>query len=212
MIKCVRKALARNTSTRLIPIDIKISRHGDDTIALSASTEGIGTVTVTTALQHQKAQNDPVGHRRRQLSKWGDTIFTVAGYDDRIPDEFIAASQLADMRRRLAAALMSTLAARKEIPRNSKARLTGSSVRHPAVTPANVSNSLAEKFYKKCGVTGIEPAIELKKTTSTTPLTLMETRYCIRRQLGACLKEGGGTTLPEPLTLRGQGFEFNLSL
>lgn len=211
--KMREETLSRNTSTRLIPIDISITRHGDDTIALSANTEGIGTVTVTTTLQYQKAQNDPVEHRRRQLSKWGDTIFTVAGYDDRIPDEFIAASLLADMRRRLASALMSTLAARKEISRNSKSAAhilppAGASLSHRA----NVSNSLAEKFYKKCGVTDIEPAIELKnRNTGSAQLTLMETRYCIRRQLGACLKEGGGATLPEPLTLRGQGFEFNLS-
>lgn len=39
---------------------------------------------------------------------------------------------------------------------------------------------------------------------------LMETRYCLRREIGACLKEGGEKMFAEPLTLRGQGFEMRL--
>ena len=30
---------------------------------------------------------------------------------------------------------------------------------------------------------------------------MIETRYCLRRQLGACLREGGAQRLPEPLTI-----------
>lgn len=204
--------LAHITSRRVIPVDLSIERRGS-MIALSGEIEGMRPVTVTAMLPVQCANNDPREHRRRQLSKWGDTVFTVRKYDDRIGDEFIPASQLSEMRRNLNAAMMATLAA---------TRATGRRTPTPALPPLppqglslthrdNVANSLAEKFYRRCGVTDIQPAIELMKPTSEEPLILMETRYCLRRQLGACLKEGGDAVYAEPLTLTGQGFECRLS-
>lgn len=205
--------LARPSSTRVIDINLTIERHGSDTIALTGSIDGIGEVTVTAGHQSEKAQNDPTAHRRRQLSKWGDTIFTVAGYDDRVADEFIPASLLSDLRRRLASALTATLAARRTIASAASATERklppeGAHLTHRG----NVSNRLAEKFYKECGVTSIEPAIEIRRPKcSKEPLTLMETRYCLRRELGACLRGGGNEKLRGPLTLRGQGFEMQLA-
>lgn len=206
------EALSRPTATRLIPIDLTICRRGSGTIVLAASVNGIGSVETATELPRQEAKNDPVEHRRRQLSKWGDTIFSVERYDDLIADEFIPASQLADMRRRLAAALSATLSARREISRPSdhRSRSLPPAGKHLSHRD-NVSNNLARQFYRSCGVTDIEPAIEIKKLSGSAPLTLMETRYCLRRQLGACLMESGGDRLAEPLTLHGQGFSIRLS-
>lgn len=203
--------LGRQSATRLIGIDIVIERHTDDTISLSGSIADAGTVTVTATQTVMQAKSNPAEHRRQQLSKWGGTIFTVAGYDDRLGNEFVPASQLSDMRRRLAAALTATLAARRDIPRPQASPSRplppeGSRITHRG----NVSNRLAEKFYRHCGVTDIEPAIEIRRPAGKTPLTLMETRYCLRRELGACLRDNGADSLPEPLTLKGQGFEMRL--
>lgn len=204
--------LSRQSATRLIPIELTISRHGDETIALSATIDEIGTVTVTSVQQPVKAQNNPIEHRRAQLSKWGETIFTVAGYNDQIAEEFIPASQLTELRRRLASVLMATLASRREVGKPAQKTLHSLPVEGTHLTHrSNVANRLAEKFYRKCGVTDIEPAIELKRPSGKAPLTLMETRYCLRRELGACLRENGGATLAEPLTLKGQGFDLRLA-
>ncbi|MCM1293920.1 MAG: DUF3656 domain-containing protein, partial [Bacteroides sp.] len=201
--------LSRTTATRLIPIHLTLRRNGKDTISLSAAVEEIKEVTVTALQTVTAAQNDPVEHRRRQLSKWGDTIFAVADYDDQISSEFIPASVLSDMRRRLADILMATLEARRNIPRRSKTAATATPTPGDALTYRdNVANRMAANFYRRCGVTNIESAVETGGNKhGKSGLLLMESRYCIRRQLGACLKEGGEKKLPSPLTLKSQGFE-----
>ena len=210
--KVREEMLSRQSASRVIPVDIAISRHGNDTIALSGTIDGVGTTVVTAIQPSEKAQNNPTEHRRRQLSKWGDTIFSVNNYSDLLPDEFIPASLLSDLRRRLASALMSTLASQRSIAKAAPrvaASLPpeGSRLSHRS----NVSNRLADKFYRSCGVTDIRPAIELHRPAEkASPLTLMESRYCLRRQLGACLKENGNVKIPGPLSLKGQGFTLLL--
>ncbi|MBO7595606.1 MAG: U32 family peptidase [Bacteroidales bacterium] len=53
----------------------------------------------------------------------------------------------------------------------------------------NVSNRLAKEFYKKHGCNVAQQAFELQNFTKG--LELMTTRYCIRRELGYCLKNQG---------------------
>ena len=65
----------------------------------------------------------------------------------------------------------------------------------------NVANRLAEALYRDHGVIEVVPALETgAPVTSSTPL--MHTRYCIRRQLGACLKGRNATALPRDLYLK----------
>lgn len=203
--------LRHSTAKRTIPISLALTRHGHDTIALSATTDGVGTTVITATQLAVKAKSDPTAYRQRQLSKWGDTVFRVTDYSDNLSDEFIPASLLSDMRRELATALTGTLAARHRINKAPMADVKSLPPEGLHLTHRNnVANRLAEKFYRECGVADIEPAIEIKRPGGNAPLTLMETRYCLRRELGACLKENGNAKLPEPLTLRGQGFEMSL--
>ncbi len=51
---------------------------------------------------------------------------------------------------------------------------------------ANISNKIAEGFYRDSGATSIEPAYEL---THRAGAELMRSRYCIRHELGICLKD-----------------------
>ena len=65
----------------------------------------------------------------------------------------------------------------------------------------NVANHLAERVYRDHGVTDITPALETgSMVLAQTPL--MHTRYCLRRQLGACLKGPNANSLPHDLYLR----------
>lgn len=51
----------------------------------------------------------------------------------------------------------------------------------------NVVNSLAERFYREHGVTRIEPGYDLRRDFRD--LSVMRMRYCLRREMGTCLKE-----------------------
>ena len=65
----------------------------------------------------------------------------------------------------------------------------------------NVANTLAEKVYRDHGVKTIEPAIEQGKLIKNQ--AVMTTRYCLRRELGACLKDSKTRkNLPPTLMLR----------
>ena len=63
----------------------------------------------------------------------------------------------------------------------------------------NVSNRLSQAFYRDHGVTTIEPSMETSMPQKGA--VVMTTRYCIRRQLGACLKTPGRNRLGQHLTL-----------
>ena len=51
----------------------------------------------------------------------------------------------------------------------------------------NVVNSLAERFYREHGVIRIEPGYDLRRDFRDLPV--MRMRYCLRREMGTCLKE-----------------------
>ena len=50
----------------------------------------------------------------------------------------------------------------------------------------NVTNSLAEQFYRKHGAEQIEKPLESQPTLGE---RVMISSYCIRREIGECLKE-----------------------
>ena len=124
---------------------------------------------------------------RRQIEKSGGTIFSVTEVEVKGGEFFAPASLLSDMRRE---ALESLLKARIAAPRHHKILTDDGSARYPwqIVTKyENVTNSLADKFYRRHGVEQIEPALELQPTTRE---RVMISSYCIRREIGECLKEG----------------------
>ena len=50
----------------------------------------------------------------------------------------------------------------------------------------NVTNHMAEEFYRRHGVEIIEPALEQQPTIGE---RVMTSSYCIRREIGECLKQ-----------------------
>ena len=53
---------------------------------------------------------------------------------------------------------------------------------------ANISNKLAEQFYRSYGVTSIEKAFEIDKSGNT----LMFNRYCIKYEMDMCPSKQNG--------------------
>jgi putative protease len=63
----------------------------------------------------------------------------------------------------------------------------------------NVLNRRAEAFYRRHGVTGIEPAAE--SGLDMEGRVVMRTRYCVQHQLGLCDGAGNRADVRQPLYL-----------
>ena len=162
----------------------------------------------------EKAQKSQVDNIKRQISKFGNTIFTV---EDVIVEPtdfpwFIPNSILAEIRRQAADELMGRLSEMSEnqkdtktkdqaqqLPDNGKVSFHSiSSYQHPYMY--NIANRLAHSFYEQEGMSDITPAFEIRKPSS--PL-VMQCRYCLRHELGQCKKSHKQSgLLKEPLHLR----------
>ncbi len=72
----------------------------------------------------------------------------------------------------------------------------------------NVSNRLSRRFYESHGAKIEQEALETNLPKGE--IRVMQTRYCIRRELGACLREKGADKLPQPLYLRNESGQYRL--
>lgn len=162
----------------------------------------------------EKAQKSQVDNIKRQISKFGNTIFTV---EDVIVEPtdfpwFIPNSILAEIRRQAADELMGRLSEMSEnqkdtktkdqaqqLPDNGKVSFHSiSSYQQPYMY--NIANRLAHSFYEQEGMSDITPAFEIKKPSSS---LVMQCRYCLRHELGQCKKSHKQSgLLKEPLHLR----------
>lgn len=187
--------MATNTATRFIDVDASLSLDGN-TLTLTLKSE-INEASASAEIEIQKARTTQTEARKRALSKFGGTSYRLMSLLDKVnPDIFIPLSTLSALRQQAVSALADTPLARP-VRRKETAP--------PHVYPEkhltyhdNVANRLAEKFYRDHGVDTIEPALEASGKKGE---VVMTTRYCLRRELGACLKEDGAPKLPAQLML-----------
>ncbi|HSQ38628.1 MAG TPA: U32 family peptidase, partial [Anaerolineales bacterium] len=136
----------------------------------------------------------------KQLRKTGGTVFDCKGVTIAWATEyFLPVAVLNDLRR---AALDNLIAVRLQ----NRPRLTGEIRKNDVPYPekqltylGNVLNRQAEAFYRRHGVTDIEPAAE--SGLDMRGRRVMRTRYCLLHQLGYCRREKGVSPLAEPLSL-----------
>lgn len=125
---------------------------------------------------------------RTQLSKTGETIFDLTDVkfsDDEV--RFVPVSVLNELRRE---AFQQLDTERLEHYRRRQRLPEDPNVRFPKTVfegDENVVNSLAERFYRDHGVTRIEPGYDLRADLKG--VDVMRMRYCIRRELGMCLRD-----------------------
>jgi putative protease len=145
----------------------------------------------------------------KQFSKSGNTIFEVKHIDIKTKvDYFVPVSVMNQWRREILDALLKKRL--ENYPRTKKVRnnkIPQYPQRH-IDRSYNVSNSLAEKFYRKAGAGTVERAYEISDRDSIK--TLMTTRHCIKHHLNACAKFSGTEKLTEPLYLVLKGRKFRL--
>ncbi len=125
---------------------------------------------------------------RTQIAKSGETIFTVGSITLESETLFIASSLLSDMRREaltaLHAARMEAYTPPAPFVENLDAKLP-----HTELTPEqNVVNATARQFYADHGAESIPEGLDL--TAQFDEQRVMQSSYCIRREIGECLMQG----------------------
>ncbi len=124
---------------------------------------------------------------RVQLARTGDTIFAVRDIEVVGDEWFVPASLAAELRREALATLLAKRAARllphRIMPENRMAKYPSKSL----AAEENVTNRLSEEFYRDHGVEQIERGLDL--ATTTVGCRVMQSSYCIRREIGQCLRE-----------------------
>lgn len=181
-------ALSRSRLRRAVPVTASVRVTASE-IELTLS-DGTLQVTVSRSGVFELAQqlDQALATIRTQLSKTGETIFDLT--DVKFSDEevrFVPVSVLNVLRReafqRLATKRLEHYRRRQRLPEDPNVRFPQAILEGDA----NVINSLAERFYRDHGVTHIEPGYDLRSDLKG--VDVMRMRYCIRRELGMCLRD-----------------------
>lgn len=216
------KALAGETARRVVPVSMEFGATPDGfRLAMTVDTGEGKTLewAVATPFEHQQANRPQEDNIRKQLSKLGGTIFEPKGLtiDQDAKGLFIPSSVLAQLRRDAVEAYGKALEkATADVGLTRDQEGTGAPARfwseeykkYPYLF--NVANREARAFYEAHGLSGMEPALE---TAEPIGVVAMQCRYCIRYELGFCVRRGGKKPeWREPLTLRlgdGRGFRLD---
>lgn len=216
------KALAGETARRVVPVSMEFGATPDGfRLAMTVDTGEGKTLewAVATPFEHQQANRPQEDNIRKQLFKLGGTIFEQKGLtiDQDAKGLFIPSSVLAQLRRDAVEAYGKALEkATADVGLTRDQEGTGAPARfwseeykkYPYLF--NVANREARAFYEAHGLSGMEPALE---TAEPRGVVAMQCRYCIRYELGFCVRRGGKKPeWREPLTLRlgdGRGFRLD---
>ena len=191
------RQLSKNSSERRIPVAMFLSET-DSGFVLEASVSGFVSVKTKIEAEHQSAQKPPRENIVRQLTKLGGTTYECT--DVKMPvnfNWFIPSSVLSTMKRDVVEQLDEAISAKRLVPEVPSEGLRHASglLRYGKYTYLhNVANAVADDYYSSCGLTGLNPAYELKPADTA---LLMQCRHCLRYALGACSKHLGNTAKPE---------------
>ena len=193
--------LEKSRPDRRIAVRLAL-RETHDGLSLAAEDEDSVRAEFALACEKPPAEKPEASleNTRRQLAKCGGTAFECAGVDVQWGRPlFLPASLLNALRRGVLERLAEARSAGRPVAAGGAVR---SDVPYPEkqlTFEGNVLNRNAEAFYRRHGVTAIEPAAE--SGLDLAGRKVMTTRYCIKHQLGLCPREGGGNPIPGPLSL-----------
>ncbi len=196
---------------RKIRVDFTLRPVDNERIAISADDERGCSVCLVADSVYAAAKTPQEAHRRNIMAKLGDTDYTLGNVDDRLSERFIPASALTAARRDVLALLDKAAADTYAYDRRKACTLADDAFAGAKALDYhdNVANRLARRFYTGHGASIAEMAIE-NAPNKEDELVVMTTKYCLRRELGACLKEKNGTKLPRPLFLKNDSGLYRL--
>ncbi|MDE7401912.1 MAG: U32 family peptidase [Muribaculaceae bacterium] len=202
-----QQQLSKPTAQRTLMVDMEIDSSG-----ITATDERGVQVRLPLECNLEPALKpfDPT----KILGKLGSTIYKLRRFSNNLAElTFIPASQLAALRRRLTEALDF---ANEATYHYDLRRHEDKNILYPLDTVderTNISNSIARGFYEEHGVKSAPDAVEIQKKTCDHEV--MTTRYCLRRELGVCLKDKKADNnrrkrFAPPLTITTGPHTFNL--
>lgn len=195
-------AMARpDTARRTIGLSMTLRHTPAGTIAIDVEIPGGAYASIASAEVFTDVARSPQQERRLDtMARLGDTVYELLTLDDQLGDLFIPASALTDLRRRAIEALELAREIQRRRPRRLPSSLPADAFAGMHIDfNANVANHLARKFYTSHGAVEVDDAIEVKVPDGE--IEVMTTAYCLRRELGACLRESGARRLPRTLFL-----------
>ncbi len=215
------KTLAGDTAHRTMPVTMTFGTTDEGfrlTMAIETGEKKSLSWSADTVFAHQPANRPQEENIRKQLSKLGGTVFEAQeiNIEESAKGLFIPSSVLAQLRRDAVDAYSKAL---QEYNINKESTIDNhvDGVSAEYWTPEykkhsylyNVSNHAARAFYEQHGIKEIAPALETKEPKDP---VVMQCRYCIRYELGFCVRRGGRKPeWREPLHLRlGDGRGFHL--
>ena len=180
--------LERSRTRRVIPATAVAEVSAEGFAITYTDCEGVtASAARTVPLDRAKNPEANAAALRAQAMKSGDTIFAVRDAEVRGAEWFVPASLAAEVRREALSALDG---ARRSRPLEHRILPENPAARYPSerlTAEENVTNRLAEAFYRDHGVREIERGLDLAPTTAGH--RVMRSAYCIRREIGECLRE-----------------------
>lgn len=180
-------ALDRSKTRRTITCSAKLELSANGVTLTIKDCEGIeAVVSRECELQMATDATKMAETAHRQIEKSGGTIFLIRDVEITGNEYFAPASILNDLRRE---ALDLLRHKRLQRPMSHDIKSDNSTAQYPSKVVTryeNVTNHMAEEFYRRHGVEVIEPALEQQPTIDE---RVMISSYCIRREIGECLKQ-----------------------
>lgn len=186
------RLLSRPTAERRIHVWWRMQEETDG-LLLTLRTEDGREASRLFPLPAEQARTPQRANIERQLSRLGDTPYASQGVEVATRSEwFIPSSTLAEWRREVVELLPAIKPEPVSVePATDKVALkeafAGKLTADGTLNyQANVSNHLAEALYREMGAQRVDPAYEVAQPGEG---VLMTTRYCLRHELGMCLKQ-----------------------
>ena len=189
------QAVERSRVKRTISVDLRLIFREDCIELIAIDETGIEqTVSIEYASEEVRDKAKGKEALRRQLSRTGDTMFEVRNIEiENI--RFAPMSVVAGLRREALEKLKMGRLADYQFELHSASYIDSTNrwerrAQYPSkiLTPQdNVTNHLAREFYTACGVEEIAEGLDCRATTEGEQVVISD--YCIRREIGECLKE-----------------------
>ena len=202
--KAMADVLGRPSAERRVAVDATLTLRGRRLVLELADERGCRVTHAIDTPPLAEARQPQHERQQAELGKLGNTVYALRKAN--VPGHlFIPASLLSQLRRETVELLDRAHRATRQVDRRRNENHTAPCFATHLTPTDNVANHLAEQLYREHGVETIEPAVETRDARhemrdASEPV--MHTRYCLRRELGACRRDPAAKQLPERIYLR----------
>jgi len=209
-----------DSAERKITVTMKVKYSDGALVATVTDEDGIiGEAKTTFTFEEAKEATKAVENIKRQLYKLGDTPFTAKEVETELSYvPFIPSSVLNQLRRDAIEELKNNRLKHFKPEVSSIEKNDVPYFETTAKRTDNIINTKAEEFYNRHGVSKIERGVDSISSAAEMArenTVLMRTKYCLRYELGQCLKRKCNKQIDkeyqEELFLENNGTRFKLT-